>query len=259
MARRNMATESAEMRKSPNHCPESLYSWGLASSIGAEHACGQGADTMRKQSQASGLLSEAVPVATVGGRPGKARSRVVADAAPPTLEPKTVTKKRAAKVAPAAPPDQWPESDLASHEQAVIDAALAIVAARMSTERSHVGTIARARDMAALMLGHLDHECFGVFFLDSQCRLIRFEPMFRGTLTQTSVYPREVARLALRLNAGAVLLTHNHPSGTLMPSEADEKLTRQLKEVLALFDVRVLDHIIVGGAKTISMAALGLV
>jgi DNA repair protein RadC len=105
----------------------------------------------------------------------------------------------------------------------------------------------------------LHHEVFAVLFLDSQHRLIALEEMFRGTLTQTSVYPREVVKQALTLNASSVVLAHNHPSGTAQPSRADEALTHTLKAALALVDVRVLDHFVVTASQAVSMAELGLV
>ena len=109
-----------------------------------------------------------------------------------------------------------------------------------------------------LNLGALEHEEFGVLFLDTQHRLISFKSMFRGTLSQTAVYPREVVREALRVNASAVIFTHNHPSGDVSPSRADELLTRTLKETLALVDVRVLDHIVVSARACVSFAERGL-
>lgn len=102
-------------------------------------------------------------------------------------------------------------------------------------------------------------EQFGVLFLDSQHRIIDLEYMFSGTLTQTSVYPREIVRRALHHNAAAVVLTHNHPSGSTQPSRADEALTQTLKSALALVDVRVLDHFITAGDQIRSMAEMGLV
>lgn len=102
-------------------------------------------------------------------------------------------------------------------------------------------------------------ERFSVLFLNSQNQVITLEEMFTGTLTQTSVYPREVVRAALRNNAAAVILTRNHPSGAPQPSRADEALTTTLKSALSLVDVRVLDHIIVAGAKSVSMAEMGLI
>jgi DNA repair protein RadC len=110
-----------------------------------------------------------------------------------------------------------------------------------------------------LAIGARAHEVFAVLFLDAQHRLIAVEELFRGTLTQTSVYPREVVARALHLNAAAVVLAHNHPSGCAEPSRADEALTQNLKAALALVDVRVLDHVIVGQGVALSMAERGLI
>lgn len=109
-----------------------------------------------------------------------------------------------------------------------------------------------------LQLGAHPHEVFAVLFLDAQQRLIRLEEMFRGSLTQASVYPREVVKRALELKAAAVVLAHNHPSGCAEPSRADEFLTQRLKSALALVDVRVLDHLVVGLGSTVSFAERGL-
>ena len=116
----------------------------------------------------------------------------------------------------------------------------------------------RVKDYLSLHLRGREHEVFVVMFLDGQHRLLRVEDMFRGTLTQTSVYPREVAKRALALNAGAVVLAHNHPSGVAEPSRADEFLTQSLKAALQLVDVRVLDHLVVGQGQVVSMAERGL-
>ncbi len=109
-----------------------------------------------------------------------------------------------------------------------------------------------------LHLSGKQHEVFAVLFMDAQHRLICLQEMFHGTLTQTSVYPREVVKLALHHNAAAVVLAHNHPSGSVQPSRADEALTQTLKSALALVDVRVLDHIIVGMGQTLSLTEKGL-
>ena len=116
----------------------------------------------------------------------------------------------------------------------------------------------RVKQYLGLQLGGLAHEVFAVLFLDSQHRLLRLEQMFHGTLTQTSVYPREVVKRALALNAAAVVLAHNHPSGVAEPSRADEFLTQSLKAALQLVDVRVLDHVVVGQGQVVSMAERGL-
>ena len=107
-------------------------------------------------------------------------------------------------------------------------------------------------------LGALEHEVFGVIHLDAQNRVIDYVEMFRGTVSQTSVYPREVVKEALARNSAALLLVHNHPSGAAEPSRADEMLTQTLKSALALVDVRVLDHLIVAGSAILSFAERGL-
>lgn len=117
----------------------------------------------------------------------------------------------------------------------------------------------RVRDYLKLHLGHLPHEVFMALFLDAQNRLIAAEELFRGTLTQTSVYPREVVKRSLHHNAAAVVFAHNHPSGVAEPSQADELLTRALMQALQLVDVRVLDHLIVARGSTTSFAERGLI
>jgi DNA repair protein RadC len=110
-----------------------------------------------------------------------------------------------------------------------------------------------------LKLAGLPHEVFAVLFLDNQHRLIAMEEMFRGTLSQTSVYPREVVKRGLDLGAAAVILAHNHPSGVAEPSRSDEALTQNLKAALALVDIRVLDHLVVGMGEAVSLAERGLI
>jgi DNA repair protein RadC len=120
----------------------------------------------------------------------------------------------------------------------------------------------KPEDAGAYLVRHFDgyeFEAFAVIFLDAQHRAITVEEMFRGTLTQTSVYPREVVKRALAHNAGAVILSHNHPSGSVEPSRADEVLTACLMQALSLVEVRVLDHVVVGGCQFLSMAARGLI
>lgn len=114
------------------------------------------------------------------------------------------------------------------------------------------------RDYLRIHFASQEHETFVALFLDSQNRLIEAEALFRGTLTQTSVYPREVVKAALKHNAAAVIFAHNHPSGVAEPSNADELLTMNLKQSLALVDVKVLDHFVVAGHAAISFAERGL-
>ena len=125
-------------------------------------------------------------------------------------------------------------------------------------EREAFHSPGAVRQYLQLHLAHKTHEVFAVLFLDSQNRLLALEELFRGTLTQTSVYPREVVLRAEHHQSAAVVLAHTHPSGSVQPSRADEALTQNLKASLALVDVRVLDHIIVGHGQALSMAEQGL-
>jgi DNA repair protein RadC len=126
-------------------------------------------------------------------------------------------------------------------------------------EREAFHTPGAVKQYLQLQLAHKTHEVFAVLFLDHQNRMLAMEELFRGTLSQTSVYPREVVLRALHHQAAAVVLSHNHPSGSVQPSRADEHLTQTLKAALALVDVRVLDHIIVCQGETLSMAERGLI
>ena len=144
----------------------------------------------------------------------------------------------------------------------IVAQALAVLEADARSPGAAFDSPQRAKDYIRIFNArHIDQhiERFSVLFLDSQNRMIECIEMFTGTLTQTSVYPREVVRAALRLNAAACILTHNHPSGTTQPSRADEHLTQTLKSSLSLVDVRVLDHMITAGADIRSMAEMGLV
>ena len=114
------------------------------------------------------------------------------------------------------------------------------------------------RDYLRLKLQGREHEVFVGVFLDAQNRVLHVEELFRGTLTQTSVFPREIVKQALHCNAAAVIFAHNHPSGVAEPSRADEALTQTLKHTLALVDVKVLDHFVVGGDSAMSFAERGL-
>ena len=105
---------------------------------------------------------------------------------------------------------------------------------------------------------HLHHELFCCLFLDNRHRVLRFDELFRGTIDGTSVYPREVVKEALSVNAAAVILAHNHPSGVAEPSQADERITKRLQAALELVDIRLLDHLIIGDGRAISLAARGI-
>ena len=122
-----------------------------------------------------------------------------------------------------------------------------------------LGSPQAVRDYLRLKLQDRPHEVFVGVFLDAQNRVLAVEELFRGTLTQTSVYPREVVKRALHHNAGALIFAHNHPSGVAEPSRADEALTQALKQALALVDVRVLDHFVIGAGTAMSFAERGLI
>jgi len=141
---------------------------------------------------------------------------------------------------------------------AVLELARRVLAERLK-ERAVFDSPGAVKHYLQLHLAARPHEVFAALFLDAQHRLITLEELFRGTLTHTSVYPREVVTRALHHQACAVVLAHNHPSGCVEPSRADESLTRTLKGALALIDVRVLDHVIVSRGEALSMAERGLI
>ena len=146
--------------------------------------------------------------------------------------------------------------------RAATTAEIIAAARRAMTRRVHRGTAMSSpravREFLAVKLGTLEHEIFAVLLLDTRHRLIEYVELFRGTINGASVHPREVVKLALARNAAALVLTHPHPSGSPEPSQADELITQRLKEALALIDIAVLDHVIVGGGETVSFAERGL-
>jgi DNA repair protein RadC len=141
--------------------------------------------------------------------------------------------------------------------QAVVEMARRALSEQIG-ERDALSSPRAVRDFLQLSLGGRPHEVFVALFLDAQNRLLGSEELFRGTLTQTSVYPREVVKTALRYNAAAVIFAHNHPSGVAEPSRADELLTQTLKQALSLVEIKTLDHFIVAGTRTVSFAERGL-
>src|SRR3990167_8141931 len=145
----------------------------------------------------------------------------------------------------------------AVEDDAILRQAAAILERRMLAMGSALTSPGAVKDYLRLSLQR-EHEVFACLWLNAQHRVIKAEELFRGTLTQTSVYPREVVKAALASNAAAVIFAHNPPSGAAQPSQADELLTRNLKEALALVEVKVLDHFIVAGSQTLSFAERGL-
>ena len=140
---------------------------------------------------------------------------------------------------------------------AVLELARRAMAERLK-ERAVFDSPGAVKEYLQMHIGSRPYEVFAVLFLDAQHRLIVLEELFRGTLAQTSVYPREVVMRALHHNAAAVVLSHNHPSGSIEPSRADESLTQTLRAALSLIDVRVLDHLVVSQTDVVSFAERGL-
>ena len=143
-------------------------------------------------------------------------------------------------------------------EDAIIAQAMSILESRLRTKTTTFTSPNQSKHFVRCKLQQLEHEVFSVLFLDNQNYLIEYTEMFRGTIDSASVYPREVAKAALELNAAAVIFAHNHPSGISVPSSADRNITNKLKSALELFDIRVLDHIIIGDT-TYSFAESGLI
>ena len=150
------------------------------------------------------------------------------------------------------------ETDVYLTDEEVISMAVAIINHRFGLKRASLNSPSMVRDYLKLTLTGKEHEVFVCVFIDAQNRVIAVEELFRGTLTQTSVYPREVVKAALQHNCAAVILAHNHPSGVAEPSHADQCLTTSLKQALAVVDVKVLDHFIIAGDSAMSFAEKGL-
>lgn len=176
------------------------------------------------------------------------------------LKPSRPTKARSkpAKAAALAYGVLSYRTSLTARECATIDRGLQILESTLRQPGQLMADPQAVKNYLCLQIGCETREVFSVLFLDVQNRLIAFEKMFNGTLTQTSVYPRDVTMACLKHGAAAAVIAHNHPSGSTQPSRADEALTYTLKTSLALVDVRLLDHIIVAGSQALSMAETGL-
>ena len=146
----------------------------------------------------------------------------------------------------------------ARRQEATVRSALRILEQSLQEYGVSFNSPGATRDYLRLRLAREEREVFACLFLTAQNQLIEYNALFFGTLTQTSVYPREILREALRLNAGAIIIAHNHPSGKPTPSAADKYLTKVVSEATALLDVKLLDHMIVGGGETFSFAENGL-
>ena len=154
---------------------------------------------------------------------------------------------------PATQPAAFDETE----QETIIKLALDILAARHAPGSS-LTSPTETTDYLRVKFADYKNEVFCAIFLDNRHRVLRFDEMFQGTIDGASVYPRIVVQRALEINAAAVIFAHNHPSGIAEPSNADEQITRRLKDALALVDVRVLDHIVVGVTETVSFAERGL-
>jgi DNA repair protein RadC len=146
----------------------------------------------------------------------------------------------------------------ADRDEQILEAAQAILHRRL-IRQGKIGEPSEAARYLQSRCAHLEHEVFGVMFLDTRHQIIAVEHLFRGTIDGSEVHPREVAKAALQHNAAAVLFFHNHPSGAPTPSVADRAVTARLKQALALFEIRVLDHFIITAGECTSMAQLGWV
>lgn len=236
--------ESAEVRKAKR---------GAGSRAVGE--CGKSAEKVRNLSISSASVSVLIPSAPVLPAPAPSLVRGRGRARREGFPAQALTTGG----------DGWPSDaplslarGLPAPEQAVIDAALAILARRVREPGAVIDSPGAARELVRLHLAQCERERFGVLFLNGQHGVIGFEVLFEGTLTQTTVHPREVARRALQLNAAAVILAHNHPSGSATPSKADAFLTSAMQHALAAIDVRVLDHLVIGWPGIASMADLGM-
>ena len=149
------------------------------------------------------------------------------------------------------------EADRIVQENQMIDEALHILDRRLFTRGPTLTSPDAVASYLKLHLVQQEHEVFGVMFLDAQHRVLAFEILFHGSIDGASVYPRQVIKRSMAHNAGAVILCHNHPSGCTEPSQADRLLTARLKEALALIEVRVLDHFVVGEGRPLSLAEYG--
>jgi DNA repair protein RadC len=146
-----------------------------------------------------------------------------------------------------------------NYEQRIVQLAIEILENNLQEKGGVMSSPAAAKSFLRLNLELLEHEVFAVMFLDNQHRLIEFRQLFRGTIDAASVYPREVVKAALDVNAAALVFAHNHPSGVAEPSQADIRITQRLRDALALVDIRVLDHMVVGHGELVSFAERGLI
>ena len=149
-------------------------------------------------------------------------------------------------------------TDSQALQDGIIAQALNILKQRMQIPDTYITSPQDTRNYFKLKLANLEHEVFAVLFLDNRHGVVAYEEVFRGTIDGATIYPREVVKLALQHNAAAIIVAHNRPSGVTKPSSADEHITQRLNKALALVDIRLLDHLIVGFNTTISLAERGI-
>lgn len=154
-------------------------------------------------------------------------------------------------------PITYGRAGASSEDDEIITKAMAILAARLREPGEAINSPSTLRQFLTLSISERERECFGVLALDNRHRVIEIAELFHGTIDGASVYPREVVKFALSRNAAAVIFYHNHPSGNPEPSSADKAITNKLRDALALIDVRVLDHVIIGGMDSCSFAERG--
>lgn len=154
--------------------------------------------------------------------------------------------------------DEYPSDTTLERENQLIAEAKQVLCARMKIRDTLLSSPRTVRDYLCMQLSNRQREVFCCLYLDSQHRLIDYQELFEGTIDGCSVYPREVVKASLDRSAAAIIFAHNHPSGVAEPSQADKRITQRLKEALALLDIRVLDHFIVGDNNVVSFAELGL-
>lgn len=172
-------------------------------------------------------------------------------------ESQTYTAQAKARRAPRAKAAAAPAAAIAYTDDEILDMARAILEKRMRKPGRQFSSPTIARDYFCHRIGSSDREVFSVLFLDTKHRMIACEDLFFGTIDGAEVHPREVVKRALNHNAAAVIVSHNHPSGNLDPSPADITVTRRLREALSLVNVRLLDHIIVGGGRSNALSSTG--
>lgn len=154
---------------------------------------------------------------------------------------------------------EYGTAPLIGKQEETINQALKILESRIKEKGDFMCNPKEVINFLKFKISELEHEVFSIMFLDNQHRLIKYKELFRGTINGSSVHPREILKEALKYNSSAVIIAHNHPSGMIEPSSADREITRQIKDSLELIDIRVLDHIIIGGKESFAFSERGYI